>query len=115
MGFDDLARHMAARDGKKKLSEPVGSADEIMAAAAEADRKMARTRDRVLGLIMLVGGAFGLLLYVLYLFDANDPTPDPNRPPKDGYYLAFPYLPPLLGGAMVYGAWRVIRSFRRAR
>ena len=37
MGFDDLARHMASRD--KKLSKAT-SADELVAEAARADRRM---------------------------------------------------------------------------
>ncbi len=64
MAFDDLAKHMAARDGKKKLASPPGDVDQILAAAAAADRRMNRTRDLVLGPLLLIGGlAVGILVW----------------------------------------------------
>lgn len=62
MGFDDLARHMASRDGKK------GSAStdpaQMLAEAAQSARRMQRMRDLILGPILLVGGiVVGLLAY----------------------------------------------------
>ena len=56
MGFDDLARHMASRDGKKKLGEQAGNADQLVAEAARVDRRMSRQRDLILGPLLLVGG-----------------------------------------------------------
>jgi hypothetical protein len=53
IGFDDLARHMAARD-KRKLD--AASADQVVAEAIAADRRMTRTRDLVLGLLLVVTG-----------------------------------------------------------
>ncbi|MGE0872177.1 MAG: hypothetical protein AB7P03_26700 [Kofleriaceae bacterium] len=63
MGFDDLARHMASRDNKKLEG---GTANEIVAKAAVAERRMNRTADLVLGLILLIGGlSFTIFTFVL--------------------------------------------------
>ena len=71
MGFDDLARHMAGRD-KQKLST-AKSADELVAEAAQADRRMTRTRDLILGPVLIVCGfALGALLYFLYTGEVHD-------------------------------------------
>ena len=55
MAFDDLAKHMAQRDGKR--TGTVGSASDVIAAAHEANRRADRTRDLILGPLLLVGGA----------------------------------------------------------
>ena len=78
MSFDDLAKHMAKRDGKKKL--PMGDAAQIMADAAKADARMTRQRNLILGPILLIGGAVILTLgalnvrEVLHLIAAKTPT-----------------------------------------
>lgn len=70
MGFDDLARHMAGRD--KRTLNTAASADELVADAAQADRRMTRTRDLILGPVLLVGGlVLCVLIYVLYRAEAN--------------------------------------------
>jgi uncharacterized membrane protein len=56
MGFDDLAKHMAARDGRKKVHSASANADQIVTEAIKADQRMNRIRDLVLGPILLVGG-----------------------------------------------------------
>ena len=64
MGFDDLARHMAARDGRKKARVESSDPDQIVAEAMKSDRRMSRTRDLVLGPLLLVGGlGIGVLAY----------------------------------------------------
>ena len=68
MGFDDLAKHMAARDGKKKVLSS-GDGDQIIAEAAKADARMNRQRDLILGPILFVGGLASLALCVLLLID----------------------------------------------
>jgi len=78
MGFDDLARHMAARD-KRTLS--TGSADEIVVDAAKANRRMARSRDLILGPLLIVGGIVGCVFVFLLYKDALFPTPNRLRPP----------------------------------
>jgi len=72
MAFDDLARHMASRDGKKQV-QPV-NLDQFAAETAESNRRLDRTRDLILGPILLVGGLIILALIGLYLLDAFDPT-----------------------------------------
>lgn len=86
MGFDDLARHMASRDGKKKLAEQAGDADQIVEEAARVDRRMSRRRDLILGPLLLVGGIVVLLFNYLVFVDAADPTPNPHRPTSEGAY-----------------------------
>jgi hypothetical protein len=69
MSFDDLAKHMAARDRNKKLTTPRGNVDEIVAEAAKAARRMSRTRDLILGPLLLVGGITIAVLYSSWIFD----------------------------------------------
>lgn len=105
MAFDDLAKHMASRSGKK---QPAGSADQIVAEAAKADRRANRTRDLILGPILLVGGAGILLLYYLVIVEANDPTPHPDRPPSpSGLYPVWISAAVI---AMVTGLFQTIRG-----
>lgn len=78
MGFDDLARHMASRDGRKKSQVPSTNGDEIVAAAIKADRRMNRTRDLILGPILLVGG-LGLGLVIYSALRAAYTTEDPRN------------------------------------
>src|SRR5882724_5693701 len=108
MGFDDLARHMASRDGKKKLVEQVGDADQIVEEAARADRRMSRRRDLILGPLLLVGGIVVLLLNYLVLVDAADPTPNPHRPPSEGPYPI--YFTVAAASAVIIGLRQTIRG-----
>lgn len=54
MAFDDLARHMAGRDGQP-LAPPT-SASEFIARAAEENRRIDRRNNLILGPILLLGG-----------------------------------------------------------
>jgi len=106
MAFDDLARHMASRDGKKV---PVGSADQVVAEAEKAARRMSRRRDVILGLLLLVGGLIILGLYGLILLDVFNPTPSPLRPPEDTLRIPI-YLPVGGGAAVIIGLQKLIRG-----
>lgn len=117
MGFDDLARHMASRDGKKaKVGQP-GDVNTFIAENEEHDRKLQRKRDLILGPVMLVGGAVLLTFIGLYLIDALDPKPNPLRPPEQGNTIWVPTgIAALSAGAVIDGLRRIVRGFRgRAR
>ena len=106
MAFDDLARHMASRDGKKV---PVGSADQVVAEAERAARRMSRKRDVILGLLLLVGGLVILGLYGLTILDAYNPRPSSLRPPDDT--AVFPiYIPVAGGAAVIVGLQKLVRG-----
>lgn len=64
MAFDDLAKHMAARD-RKKLGTGK-NADELVAEAAVADRLHSRQRDLILGGLLTCFGAAGFAVIFLY-------------------------------------------------
>jgi hypothetical protein len=66
MAFDDLAKHMAARDGKKKAMI-TGDANQIIAEAAKANARLNRQRDLILGPLLLVFGV-GVCAAWLYMF-----------------------------------------------
>lgn len=84
MGFDDLAKHMAGRD-KRKLG--TGSADELVAEAAVADRKLTRQRNLILGPVLIVCGlALGALLYFMYTGQAHDLAKHDPRNENVFYY-----------------------------
>lgn len=106
MGFDDLAKHMAARD-RRALSK-AGNASEIMAEAASAERRMNRTRDLILGPIMLAGGLLYFVLVITLFVHAA--TPNPNRPPSGTVYVWLPT--PAAIYAIGYGIVRTIRGLR---
>jgi len=114
MAFDDLARHMAKRDGKQA---PSGDAQQILADAARADQRMSRSRDLILGPIMMVGGLLILGLYIFYLYGVftNPPLQDihegPGGKPVVTYYYSIP-LPIITGGMAVLGCLRTIRGIR---
>src|ERR1043166_745165 len=106
MGFDDLARHMASRDRKKV---PVGSADEVVSQAAKVSQRMGRTRDVILGLVLLIGGLGVLLLYVLVVLDAFHKTPRPLRPDSGRVRLRI-YMRVAAGAAVIIGLMKLIRG-----
>jgi hypothetical protein len=54
MGFDDLARHMASRDGKK-VDAP-SDAKDFIRRAGEENVRIDRRNNLILGTILLVGG-----------------------------------------------------------
>jgi len=73
MGFDDLAKHMAKRDGRKKSQSKTGDADQIVAEAIKADQRLNRTRDLVLGPLLLVGGlGIEVLVYSMLRNDSSE-------------------------------------------
>jgi hypothetical protein len=110
MGFDDLARHMASRD-KKKLGSQSATADELVAEMAKADRRMDRTRDLVLGPILLLGGLIIGTLYGLYVLDVLDVLPHPARHQGD-FWVRAPGVVVLSVGMMIVGARRLFRGMR---
>jgi hypothetical protein len=112
MAFDDLARHMAARDGKKMAQAQPASIDQFMAEAADADRRMNRKRDLILGPILLVGGLVMLTLFAFYLMDALDPTPNPQRPPSGNSFLVPTGATVAAAGMVIVGLLQTIRGIR---
>src|SRR5262245_44169562 len=113
MGFDDLAKHMAARDGRKKAQAQTTDPDRIVAEAVKSDRRMSRIRDLVLGPLLLVGGlAVGLIVYsaVRGGIDRTDPR---NAGTDD-----FPTLLVAAGGfacvAIIAGLLKTIRGLTRS-
>lgn len=111
MGFDDLARHMASRDGTKAKPGPI-TADAFLAEAAESDRRLSRKRDLILGPILLVGGLVVLAFLALYLLDAFDPTPHPERPPGEDTVLVPIGATVFVGGMVITGLLQTIRGLR---
>jgi len=110
MGFDDLARHMAGRD---KRTLKAASADELVADAAQADRRMARTRDLILGPVLLFGGlALCVLFYLLYSAEMKA-VADPHSSESTFYYS--------IGGAalaigmLIQGSRQTLRGLRATR
>jgi zinc transporter ZupT len=109
VAFDDLARHLASKHGKKL---PVGSADQVVAEAGKVARRMSQRRDVLLGLLLLVGGLVILGLYGLAILDAYNPTPSRLRPTSDK--VIFPiYIAVAGGGAVVVGLQKLIRGLAR--
>ncbi|GEM_PF-4369607 len=68
MGFDDLARHMASRDGK--ATAPT-SANDFIAQAAADNRRIARRNNLVLGTFLLVAGLIGTIAIVAWMIQAH--------------------------------------------
>jgi len=111
MGFDDLARHMAARD--KRALRPVPSADVLVAEAARHDRRMTRTRDLILGPLLLIGGIVtSLLVYssILDFFSPGTPTHPNNDTDRYPLLLVFVAL-----ALVIAGATQTIRGIRGPR
>lgn len=109
MGFDDLARHMAARD-KRKLG--TAGADQIVAEAARSDRRMARNRDLILGLLLLIPGLamcalVARLYYDLYLYVTGPARP--NEPNSVLYPMALTVIPIAM---VVVGIRKTLRALR---
>ncbi len=112
MGFDDLARHMASRDGKKAAQ--TGSVEQLVAEAAEADRRLDRKRDLILGPVLLIGGLVILTFIALYLIDAFTATPHPQRPPESSNRILLPIGGVVFSAGMVItGLLQTIRGLRR--
>ncbi len=116
MGFDDLARHMAARDKRSSKPAAHGNADAIVAQALVAQSRMDRTRDLILGPILLLGGLVAAALFVLYLADVYDDTPSPDRPPTQGRFPV-PSIGAFVACAIAIGVgvkwtWRGLRGRR---
>jgi hypothetical protein len=108
MGFDDLAKHMAGRD-KRKLNT-AASADELVADAARADRRMTRTRDLILGPVLLVGGlTLCVLFYVLYSAELKAVT-DPHSSENTFYYSIGGAA--LAVGMLIQGSRQTLRGLR---
>ena len=112
MAFDDLARHMASRDGKKVAQTQPAGIDQFMAEAAEADRRMNRKRDLILGPLLLVGGLVMLTLFALYLIDALNPTPHAQRPPSGDSFLVPTGATVAAAGMVIVGVLQTIRGLR---
>jgi uncharacterized membrane protein len=109
MGFDDLARHMAGRD-KQKLST-AKTADELVAEAAVADRRMARTRDLILGPVLVACGlALGALLYVLYAGEVHD-LQHPRTADENTFYYSVGGTV-LAAGMLIAGVRQTVRGVR---
>lgn len=67
MSFDDLARHMASRDGKAVAT--TADANDFIHRAAEDNRRIERRNNLVLGFILLAGGLVIGALRVIVLLD----------------------------------------------
>jgi hypothetical protein len=106
MGFDDLARHLASRDGKKV---PVGDADQVVADAQKIARRMGRRSDVILGLVLLVGGLVILGLFGLTVLDLYNSRPSHLRPTngKEGVPI---YIAVAGAGAVIVGLQKLIRG-----
>jgi hypothetical protein len=115
MAFDDLARHMAARDGKNKVFEGAGNADKILADLGAADvrrkiRAMDPRREIAIGALILTAGLVATALYVIYIvyvtgfgFGAKSPQPL--------FFYSVPALV-LAIGAIIVGTQRLVRGLR---
>jgi hypothetical protein len=107
MAFDDLAKHMAARDGKKKrLGDAPLSAEQFVAEEAIADKRRDRTRNFVLGSILLFGGLAAWVLFFL----AWTGTP---RPGDEGVSLGRLWMiGAIASGLAIAGFHQLVRGFR---
>jgi hypothetical protein len=114
MAFDDLARHMASRDGKK-TSQPE-TVDQFLAEAAAENRRLDRKRDLILGPVLLIGGLVISIFIALYLVDAINPTPNPMRPPETSNRILLPTGGAVFAlGMVVTGLLQTIRGLRGRR
>ena len=111
MGFDDLAKRMAERDKKLLGPVPTNPIQFLVDVSAE-QRRTSRTRDLVLGSLLLVGGAVILILYVLYLLDATDPSPRPGEPPRSNYFVYSIGLTVVAAGMVITGLLQVVRGLK---
>ena len=108
MGFDDLARHMAGRD-KHKLSTGK-SADELVAEAAQADRRLTRSRDLILGPVLLIGGLALCVLFVLLYISEMKAIAAPHSSETTFYYSIGGAA--LAVGMVIQGTRQTIRGLR---
>lgn len=115
MAFDDLARHMASRDGKKKVIDGAGNADQILAdLGADHLRRQMRAKDPrreiLFGALILAAGLVATALYVVYIlyvtglaFGAKSAQPM--------FFYSVPALVIAIG-AVIVGAQRLVRGLR---
>jgi hypothetical protein len=115
MAFDDLARHMASRDGKKKVMDGAGNADQILAdLGAEDQRRRVRAmdprREIVRGLVILLAGLVVTALYLVYLFYVTG-FGFGAKSPQPMFFYSVPLLVIAIS-AIIVGAQRLIRALR---
>ncbi|MFN0247109.1 MAG: hypothetical protein ACKV2T_09375 [Kofleriaceae bacterium] len=101
MGFDDLARHMASRDGNA-LAAP-SDANEFVRRANEDNRRIDRRNNLILGPILLLGGLAGVIVLGALALDGSAVTTG---------WVRSVALMTLAGGAACVGAVRVWRGLR---
>jgi hypothetical protein len=101
MGFDDLARHMASRDGKA-LAAP-SDANEFVRRAKEDNRRIDRRNNLILGPILLLGGLAGVIVLGSLALDGAA---------LEAGWIRSVLLMTLAGGAACFGAERIWRGLR---
>jgi len=106
MAFDDLAKHMAARDGRKKLAAVPLDAEQFVAEEAIADRRRDRTRNLVLGSILLLGG---LAAWVLFFFARTD---TPRAGDEGVSFHRMWVIGAIASGLAIAGFHQIIRGIR---
>jgi hypothetical protein len=70
MGFDDLARHMASRDGTATAAPT--DANDFIRRAAEDNRRIDPRNNLILGTILLLSGLIVGTLMVVLMIQAAD-------------------------------------------
>jgi hypothetical protein len=105
MAFDDLARRMGAQPGSASgTTDP----DQIIAEAQIAARRAARTRDLVLGVLLLVGGAIIVVLWLSVYARAITTSGLRSKAEHDvwGSY----YIVAAGAGAIIVGVHKLLRG-----
>jgi hypothetical protein len=106
MGFDDLARHMASRD-KRKLG--TASADELVAEAQRSDHRMTRTRNLVLGTLLLAGGLAACVLVYFTLSEMFGVATQNHSAPAPFYPAALTFVALAM---VIAGTTQLVRGLR---